>query len=373
MQSEKEFIKGFEECFGELEDTRQQSKVDHPLIEILFLAIVAIAGSSITWRMIEAFGKAHLSILQEYYPFQNGVPSDDTIRRTFEILDPIKMNEALREYFATDLSDKHIAIDGKSLRGSKHNGIRALHFLNVYASESGITLFGKCINEKTNEITAIPEAIDCLDIKGSTVTIDAMGCQKTIAAKINEKGADYILGLKGNHVAIYTEVQQAFATGAKDFFKIEEAKTVEKGHGREEERRCRIIRDFSKIPHAKEWSKIAAVIEMQRKVTIKGKVQEATNYYISSSNSGAEKMMQTIRSHWKIESMHWSLDVVFKEDGSSVRKGNTPANLAITRRFVLNILDAIKTKRESKPTLMKMIGWSPDYLRKFIKMLVNYS
>lgn len=373
MQSEKEFLGGFEECFSGLEDKRQTSKVDHPLLEILFLSIVAVAGKASNWKEIEFFGNSHLSSLQKYYPFVSGIPSDDTIRRTFEILDPKALNDVLRKYFTLDLNGEHVAIDGKALRGSARNGLRALHFLNVYAPSSGITLFGKAIDAKNNEITALPEVIEVLDIKGAIVTIDAMGCQKSIAEQIQKKGADYILGLKGNQMSLYNEVKTAFESNAETFFGMEFAKTSEKGHGRIEERSCRVIRDFTKIPSSTNWQGLASVIEIKRKTTIKDKVTEATNYYISSSIQQPEQMMRSIRSHWGIESMHWVLDVVFKEDASSMHKGNIPANMAITRRFVLNILGQMKRKGKSKPMLMNGIGWSQDYLHNFIQKLMKGS
>jgi predicted transposase YbfD/YdcC len=373
MQNMKEFIAGFEESFNSLEDARQQAKIDYPLIEVLFLSVVAVAGGAGNWEMIEAFGKIQLAVLRQYYPLKNGAPSDDTIRRVFEILDPERLNEALRKYFTQglDLTGNHVAIDGKSLKGSSHNGSRALHFLNVYASGSGLTLFGKEVDSKTNEITAIPEAIDALDLKGATVTIDAMGCQKAIAQKIIDKEADYIFGLKENHVALYNEVETAFKTNAILFFAMDTATTNEKGHGRIEERRCRVIQDLSKISNAAKWPGLRSVIEMKRRVSIKDKVTESTNYYISSSSGSAEQMMKLIRSHWKIESMHWMLDVVFKEDASSIYKGNIPANMAIVRRFVLNILGNMKGPRQTRPVLIKMIGWSQDYLHSFIQRLMT--
>lgn len=375
MQSEKEFLEGFEECFGTVKDRRQQSKINYPLIEILFLSIVAVAGGAFSWCMIENFGKAHLVSLRAYYAFKNGSPSDDTIRRVFEIIDPANMNDLLQKYFTKDLdlAGEHIAIDGKTLKGSRRNGTRALHFLNVYASGSGVTLFGKTVDAKTNEITAIPEAIELLELKGSTVTIDAMGCQKHIAQKIIDKGADYIFGLKENHVALHNEVTAVFASKAERFFNMDVATTEDKGHGRIENRTCRVVTDLSKIPASINWPKINSVIEVQRKTTAKGIVSAATNYYISSAKSSAAEMMKTIRSHWQIESMHWMLDVVFKEDASSLYRGNVPANMAIIRRFILNILTSMKSKRETRPELMKMIGWSPEYLHKFIKLLMNCS
>jgi len=373
MQSEKEFLRGFEECFSELDDTRQICKVFYPLLEVIFLSLMSIAGGAGDWREIEFFGKSHLNAFRQYYPFENGMPSDDTIRRVFEALDPKRLNEILMKYFGVSLAKDQVIIDGKSLNGSAYNGIRALHFLNVYAAGSGITLYGKAIDKKDNEITAIPEAIEALDIKGATVTIDAMGCQKNIAKLIIEKEADYILGLKANHVTLYNEVKTAFETNAESFFSMDKAHTEEKGHGRIEERTCRVIKDFSKIPSHKAWPGIASVIEVKRVTTTKGKTSEATNYYISSLNAPADKMMQSIRDHWKIESMHWVLDVVFKEDASSMRKGNIPANMAIARRFVLNILNQIKEKRETRPMLMNMIGWSEDYFHKYGRKLMEGS
>ncbi len=373
MQSEKEFLRGFEECFRELEDKRQVGKVSYPLLEVIFLSLMAVAGGAADWREIEFFGKSHLNIFRKYYPFENQMPSDDTIRRVFEALDPKRLNEILTKYFGVSLSKDHVVIDGKSLKGSACDGIRALHFLNVYAVGSGITLYGKAIDKKDNEITAIPEAIEALDIKGATVTIDAMGCQKTIAKLIIEKEADYILGLKANHVILYNEVKTAFETNAEGFFSMDKAQTQEKGHGRIEERICRVIKDFSKIPSREAWPGIASVIEVKRTTTAKGKTSESTNYYVSSLKLPADKVMQSIRNHWKIESMHWVLDVVFKEDASSMRKGNIPANMAIIRRFVLNILNQIKEKRETRPMLMNMIGWSEDYFHKYAQKLIEGS
>jgi predicted transposase YbfD/YdcC len=375
MRSEKEFLLGFESIFGELNDKRQKSKVDYTLIEVIFLSIVAVAGGASSWEMIEGFGKAHLENLRNYYPFASGAPSDDTIRRVFEIIEPEQLNKALQDYFTQDLdmSGEHVAIDGKSLRGSKRGDHRALHMLNVYASGQGLTLFGKVIEAKTNEITAIPEAIELLDLQGAVVTIDAMGCQKNIAQKIIDKEAHYIFGLKENQVALYNEVKDAFETNAVSFFNMEEATSLDDGHGRKETRRCRVIQDLSKFTKVEEWPGLRSIIEVKRGVTKKGELTESTSYYISSSTDNAEIMLKNIRSHWKIESMHWMLDVVFNEDKSAMYKGNVPANMAIIRRFILNILNGMKGKGDTRPKLMLMIGWSPEYLHKFIQKLINRS
>ncbi|WP_425364149.1 ISAs1 family transposase [Candidatus Tisiphia endosymbiont of Hybos culiciformis] len=276
-------------------------------MELVFLAIVAVAARAESWEEIEEFGKAHIDTLREYFPFENGTPSDCTIRRFFTSLDSSQLNKVLVKYFTNNLSEKHYAIDGKTLRGTKHEGIRALHFLNVYAAESGITLFGKVIDSKKNEITSIPEAIECLDIKGAIVSIDAMGCQKNIAKQIVEKEGEYILGLKMNHPGLYNEVEKAFQTEVFEFLGTDIAGTYEKGHGRIEERKCRIIRDIKKITNDDQWASLSSVIEIKRKVVEKNKVSESVNYYISSSNNSAEVMLKNIRSHWGVESMHWIL------------------------------------------------------------------
>jgi len=375
MQPKKEFLQGFEECFKSVKDSRQASKIDYPLIEILFLSVVAVAGGAFSFGMIEYFGKAHLEILRSYYPFKNGTPSDDTIRRVFEVVDPKNMNEVLQQYFTQNWQSegKHIAIDGKTLKGSKRNHTRDLHMLNVYASGSGLTLFGKIVEAKTNEITAIPEALELLDLKGSTITIDAMGCQKNIAQKIIDKEANYILGLKRNQALLYNEVERVFSSNAEVFFDMDKEITEDKGHGRVCKRTCRIVTNLAKLPNVSLWPGSQSIIEMQRETTAKGVTTLSTNYYISSSTDTSAIMMKNIRDHWKIESMHWMLDVVLKEDASTMSKGNVPANMAIIRRFILNILTNMKGKRESRPILMKMIGWSPNYLHKFIDLLMNRS
>ncbi len=373
MESLAEFLEGFEEHFSDIEDPRQRNKISHPLIEILFLAITAVAGRANSWNSIEIFGNIRLDILRKYYPFNNGIPSKHTIRRVFEVINPKQLGTVLLKYFGQDLSLEHYVIDGKTLRGSRFEDRRALHFLNVYAVHSGLTICGKVLDKKQNEISAIPEVLDCLDLKGSIVTIDAMGCQKSIAKQIVEKKGDYILGLKKNHIALQHEVEKAFSSGATEFFTMDEAETYDKGHGRIETRRCRVISDISKIVGSDKWPGLASVVEVYRKTTEKGKNKESTNYYISSSTQGALAMLKTIRSHWQVEVSHWMLDVIFDEDKSRIRKDNSPANIATVRRFVLNILNKMKGKNQTRPDLMKAISWSKDYLDKFINVLKLYS
>jgi predicted transposase YbfD/YdcC len=231
-----------------------------------------------------------------------------------------------------------------------------MHFLNGYAAESGITLFGKAIDSKQNEITAIPEAIEYPDIKSGIVTIDAMGCQKSIATLIVDKEAYYILGLKKNPSSFYYEVERAFKTDAISLFSMDKAKMNETSHGRIEERRCHLINDLSKIRGHEEWSSIRAVIEVRKKVTEKYKVSESVNYYISSSSPRAEAMLKSIRSHLGIESMHRILDVVFGEDTSTVRKKVMCLLIwAITRRFVLNILNNINVLTPYNNSRIKLV------------------
>ena len=376
MKTTAEFMKGFEKHFEDVNDPRETNKITYPLIEILFLAVVSISGGAEDWEEIEEFGETHLEILREYLPFESGTPSDDTIRRFFESLDHKEMNNVLIKTFGeknekiTDI-ERQYAIDGKTLCGSRFQDNKAFHFLNIYAVHSGFTLYGKIIDEKKNEISALPEAIESLELKGAIVTIDAMGCQKSIAKQIIGKEGDYIFGLKLNHACFYYEIEKAFSTNAVNFFNMDSAETFDKGHGRQETRKCRVIRDIEKINGYKEWVGLKTIIEVKRSVVEKGKVTESINYYISSSSNGPESLLKSIRSHWGVESMHWIMDVVFGEDASGIRSKNAPANMAIIRRFVLNILNGIKDKRQSRPKLMKAIGWSPRHLRKFINSLIS--
>ena len=379
MLTTQEFMNGFEKQFEDVNDPRQAGKITYPMIEILFLAVVAVAGKAEDWEDIEDFGEAHLEVLREYLPFKDGTPSNDTIRRFFGSIDPKEMNQVLIKNFGSKDKkcaeengiDRHYAIDGKTLRGSRFKDASAFHFLNVYAAHSGLTLYGKVIDEKKNEISALPEAIECLDLEGAIVSIDAMGCQKSIAKQITDKKADYIFGLKLNHAYFYNEVEKAFATNAVNFFNIDSAETFDKGHGRQETRKCRVIRDVEKISGYQEWVGLKSIIEVRRSVVEKEKTTESINYYISSSSSSAASLLKSIRSHWSVESMHWIMDVVFGEDASKIRLGNGPANMATVRRFVLNILNGIKEKGQTRPKLMNSIGWSPHYLRRFIDALIT--
>ena len=369
MQSEKDFLKEFEAHFEDIQDPRQQSKVAHPLIEILFLAITAVAGQATGWADIELFGNLQLAALREYYPFSAGIPSKHTIRRVFEVIDPKQMGTLLLKFFGKNLSVEHYAIDGKGLNGSRYENTRALHFLNVYAVNSGLTIYGKALDKKQNEISMIPEVLDLLDLEGCMVTMDAMGCQKSNVAQIIEKKADYILGLKKNHIDLHSEVKRAFQSNEVELVTMDIAETHEKGHGRIETRKCRIIRDMNKINGSDKWRGLQSVIEVYRHTIEKGKTSESTNYYISSSLQNAKETLRTIRAHWGVESMHWSLDVSFNEDASGIHKDHAPSNIANVRRFVLNILNGMKGKNQSKPQLMKAIGWSPEYLHKFVNAL----
>jgi predicted transposase YbfD/YdcC len=371
MTTTNEFLEGFIDHFSSIKDHRQQSKVFYPVIEIIFTAVVAIAAKAETWEEIEAFAKTNLSVLREYFPFKKGIPSDDTIRRFFRHTDSSYLNVALGKYFGKDTAGDHFAIDGKSLRGSKTQENRALHLLNIYAAESGITLYGKEVDAKQNEITAIPEALEAIDIRGGTVTIDAMGCQKLIAKLIVEKEADYILALKENHGYFYKEIVRKFAYIPEKLERVDIAETEEIGHGRIEKRRCRVLYNVEYLDNYKKWSGLKTIVEVYRHFTENGKTSEETKYYISSSSKKASELLNYIRNHWKVESMHWVMDVVFNEDASKIRLGNAPTNMAIIRRFVLNILNRIKEKRVTRPRLMKMIGWSPQYLKLFIDAILK--
>lgn len=369
MLNDKEFAKGFEDNFCDIEDHRQEWKIEYTVMEMFFLGVLAIGSGAKGWKAIELFGESHIDTLREYFPYKNGTPSDCTIRRFFTAIDPNELNKVLMKAFGVEV-EKQYAIDGKTLKGTKYMENRAFHFLNVYACESGVVIYGQQLEGKSNEITAIPEAIESLDLREAVVTIDAMGCQKSIAAQIIEKGGDYILGLKKNQLRMYEQVELLFG-GEREFEEGDVYESYDKGHGREEYRTCRIIREFREVTESVKWSGLASVAEVT-KVTIEGeKRSEGKYYYISSCKDSADEIGKRVRSHWGIESMHWSLDVTFREDSSSIRQGNAPANMSILRRYALNIFTCIKKKGESRPLLMFATGLNPTNLRRFANAVVS--
>jgi predicted transposase YbfD/YdcC len=364
----------FLDYFGDIEDKRGLRNRLYSANEILFQAFCSILCGAATWRDIETFGKMRLNFLRQYFSYANGTPSDDTFRRFFRAIDPQVFQEKFRSWlldFLPSTEDKVIAIDGKTSRRSfEDKPTHALHMVSAYATEANLVLAQEKVADKSNEIKSIPQLLEWLDLRGETVTIDAMGCQHKIASQIVEKEGQYILALKGNQSSLHEDVKIAFqdSTIAE---KCNIFETHEKGHGRIETRKCSVLSDVELLRERHpNWKTINAVVRIESKREIRGKISEETRYYISSKVVNAEKMLSIIRSHWTIEnSVHWILDMSFGDDQSRIRQKNAPQNMAVFRHATLNLLKTAQKNlftRESIKGLRLIAAWNEELLTKIL-------
>lgn len=365
---------GFLDIFGQLDDPRIERRKLHPMPEILLLTLCAVICGSESWEDIEFFGESKLEFLRRYCPYGNGIPSDDTLRRFFRAIDMKQFQELfvewIRDWLHPAVADKIIAIDGKTLRGSRDGEQSAIHLVSAFASEAGIVLGQVKTDEKSNEITAIPELLNWLDIRGAIVTVDAMGCQKAIAEKIVNRGGDYLLALKGNQGNLHEDVRFYFEQPTPNALELMSlAETVDKGHGRLEIRRCRVSTDIDWLgARHPDWKGLKSIVEIQSERQIGGNVSKEVRYFISSSMQGAERLLSAVRLHWGIENqLHWVLDMSFGEDQSRIRQKNAPGNIAIIRHAALNMIKQAKRKKIRSIKLMrKAAGWDNDLLHEIL-------
>lgn len=341
-------IEDFKDSFGNIEDFRQEKKVKHSLTEILFMAVVASIANANTWIEIGAFAEVKEEWLKKYIPLENGIPSHDTFQRVFEHIDAKAFNKAFMNW--TNKLSEHtdgriIAIDGKTVRRSFDGEKGAIHIVNAWVDENDMILGQMKTDSKSNEITAIPELLDLLFLKDSIVTIDAMGTQKKIAEKIALKKGDYVLALKGNQGVFHKEVQEFMEDGLANNFKdIECSKktTREKGHGRIEKREYFQTNDIEWFTEKSKWKGLTSIGMVRRTVIKNDKETVEVSYYISSLEAPprgeCDLFAKAVRKHWGVESCHWMLDVVFREDESLVRKNNGAENLSMLRKIAMNIL-----------------------------------
>jgi predicted transposase YbfD/YdcC len=346
----------------------------HLLVDILVSAICAVLGSANSWLAVERFCRAHETWLCSFLELANGIPSHDTYRHVFLTLDP----EELNRRFATWMSDisqklklKQVAIDGKTLCGSGggRTGLQALHLVHAFAIDNGICLAQAAVDAKSNEITAIPELLKLLDLKGALATIDAMGCQKEIAADIVGRGGDYLLTVKGNQEHLHEDVVETLATAIENPMKVKTetcAQTEEVNRGRVEKRTSYISTDLSKIRDKGLWKDLRAIGAIVSERKVDGKCEVETRYFISSRVLSASMLLQSVRNHWKVENqLHWVLDVVFGEDGHQLRVGHGPKNFTTLRKLAHAMIKNCKSKDGIKGT-REMAGWNTDILEKII-------
>lgn len=322
------------------------------------------------WQDIEIFGKAKLEYLRKFFDFKYGAPSDDTFRRFFRCLDPEIFKELFRDWvksLALSTDSKIIAIDGKCNRHSFDGDGNPLHMVSAFAAETRIVLGQEKVEDKRNEITAIPKLLETLDIKGNVITIDAMGCQFEIANNIVKREADYVFSLKGNQGNLCDDVTLYF----QDSELIKQCKSIvnyDKGHGRYETRECLVCTDVEwlHLRHPK-WQTIQSIVQVKATREEKGKTTSESRHFISSLRVIPEEMLATIRFHWAIEnSLHWILDMSFNEDYLRNRKGNAPQIMAIIRHMALNLLQSGCEKGQSIRGLRKLCAWDENTLDKIL-------
>jgi predicted transposase YbfD/YdcC len=336
----------FEQHFQELPDPRVERTRKHPLINILFIAVCGVLSGANSIAAIHEFALDRRTWFARYIDLTNGVPSEDTIGRVLARVDPgafekclLSWVQAVQEVTAHRL----VSIDGKTLRGSAdiERGRAAIHMVSAWATENKLSLGQVVVGEKTNEITAIPELLQLLEISGALVTIDAMGCQKAIADQIRQREADYALAVKENQPTLYEEVEGAIAEALEqDAGDIDEHQTVETGHGRQETRTYAIFPKPDSVDPEGLWRDLSAVgIATSERVDTLGRRSLEARYYILSRFLTAQEFAEAVRGHWSIENnLHWQLDVSFREDECRVCRDHAPANLSVIRRFALGLL-----------------------------------
>ena len=360
------------EHFADLEDPRTRES-PHRLEEILLVAICGILSGADGWASVALWGQVKLDWLRQFLPFENGTASHDTFGRVFALLDAAVFERCFISWMASvcgAFQGLEVNVDGKTLRRSKSRGGKAVHMVSAFASGLGLTLGQVRTAEKSNEITAIPELLDALLLKGCIVTIDAAGCQTAIAAKIVEKGCDYALAVKNNQPALAQAIEGLF-NGAheKQWEGVPHtfAEWVEKDHGRIETRRCWVVDDLDCLGEGHKWpqAKTLAMVEATREIN--GVASTERRYYISSLLADAGRMGAVVRGHWGVENgLHWSLDVAYGEDQARMREGNSAENFSILRRITLNLLKPDKTVKAGIKNKRLKAGWDDAYRAKIL-------
>jgi predicted transposase YbfD/YdcC len=359
------------EILGQVPDPRVERTRAHPLPNILVIALLAVLCGADSFTTIEAFGRSKREFLETFLDLESGIPSHDTFGRVFAMLDPSALQEAFRRWVASLVEvtkGEIVAIDGKTLRRSFHDaGNKAfIHMVSAWGVRNRLVLGQVQTEAKSNEITAIPKLLELLHIKGTVVTIDAAGCQKQIAAKIVERGADYLLAVKDNQPTLHADIQTAFATVTDDpnyETLVDFAETKDRGHGRTEHRRCHVCYDLSAISRQHDWAKLGSIVMVEVDRTVGDKTSTERRYYISSNKRlRAKTALATVRSHWGIENrLHWVLDVAFREDDCRVRAGNAAENFAVLRHFTMNLLKNAPSKLGIK-TRRLQAAWDHEFL-----------
>ncbi len=333
--------------FRRLKDPRRRHRRLHLLPDIILIALCAVIAGAQDWQEIETFGRKRQGWLRRFLRLPNGIPSHDTFERVFDRLHPQAFQACFRQWVAAvsaALKIKHVAIDGKTLRGSGSAKLGPLHLVSAWATAQHLMLGQVAVDEKSNEITAIPALLELLDVQGALVTLDAMGCQKDIARTIREQGADYALTVKDNQEHLLEDIQQTFERAFDtDFAGMEHDThaTEERGHGRHEQRCYTVLHHTDGLRQRDDWAGLTTIGICTSARTVQGVTTTETRYFIGSRKASARYYGTALRNHWRIENcLHWQLDVNFGEDHNRVRHRQGAENLALLRRLALSLLQA---------------------------------
>jgi predicted transposase YbfD/YdcC len=359
----------FLEYFAELKDPRQPGKVVYALNEVLLLCLLAVLAGAETFTDIALFGEKKLHLLRRFLPYPNGTPPHDRLGEIFAVLDAETFQRCFVSWVSaiTKVPAELIAIDGKTSRRSykKKGANDAIHVVSAFAARQRLVLGQTKVDEKSNEIVAIPKLLTMLSLEGAIVTIDAMGCQKEIAKQIVNKNADYVLALKGNQGALREDVELFAAEQKANGFKdtaVSQHETVDGDHGRIETRRYTVLHDISWLQERHDWVGLNAIVMVESTRETGSKIETETRFYITSLTDTAERIAVAVRSHWAVEnSLHWVMDMVFRDDDCRVREGNAAANFVTLKHMAHNLARRAPGKMSIRAR-RKAAAWDDDYL-----------
>ena len=350
-----------------IKDFRLDRKKLHPVENIVFITILAVICNAQDWEEIEDFGNARIAFFSKYLDLTNGIPSHDTFNRFFSLYDSTSFQTIFLQWLSSlmKITNKHIAIDGKACRGSRNKAGKMLHLLQAYLTDDCSFLGQEKTDQKSNEITAIPKLLKTLDLQDALVSIDAMGCQKEIASEIIKGKGDYLLAVKENQKTLVEDIKSAFRVYNKE--DTTHFETQEINGSRVEKRVCRIMQDLSHIEQANQWKNLQTFVEIETEVYHKSSAKTTSDkrYYISSQINTPENFLKATRNHWLIENkLHWSLDVIFKEDQSRKRFKNATENFSIVLKTALKIMQEKQkiNKKISIKRMRKRAAWDLEYL-----------
>lgn len=357
--------------FSSLTDPRIILKTRHKLIDIVVIALCAVLAGADEWTEVAEFGRIKQEWFKTFLELSSGIPSHDTFGRVFSKICPEEFEKCFLDWVRAafqNIAPQVVAVDGKTLRHSydRSSNKAAIHMVSAWATENRLVLGQIKTEEKSNEITAIPELLKVLELKGCIVTIDAMGCQKEIVKQIVEQGGDYVISLKGNQGTLQKEVELLFQHAKENGFKgfsHDAHETTDGEHGRIEIRRFTTTDEIDWFEEKHNWAKLTSfgMVESQREIG--DKISSETRLYISSLPSDAKIFAQASRGHWGVENgLHWCLDIGFREDDSRIRIGHAATNLSIIRRFALNLIKQDKTRKHGVKASRKRAGWDDRYM-----------